>query len=297
MGANFKRMDDVGYSVSSSGIAAASLVIKQIQPMAKPLFHVRILLLMASVFLCSIPLFAQEKEKIHSVKFRLMALPALQGNKNVGLDGEDTIIRDVYYASGKETKKIPTIPYLSQSSQYKYEGPSPLVFFRERTRVNGERVREVLARVDVSNGKRNILILVLPRKGNGGNGFGTYTLTDDLDSFPLNSFRIVNFSNSEVACMLDNLTARVKAGDESVVVLQSKEPRMVPFKLISFDSQSNEWKPISSTSVPFYGISRVLCLILPDPSSQKGRSRPTIILDLGPEADDEEANESENSLG
>ncbi len=235
---------------------------------------------------------ARAEEPIYTVDFRLMALPPIEGDEGEGpsgastengMDGANYTIHDVLYQNGDKTKKISTIPYLTQSPTYTYRGTSPLVFFREISTTDGQTERKVLAEVDISAGQSHILILALPRKGNARTGFMTHSMSDDLDSFPFNSFRMVNFSNSQIACLIDGKRQELEPRRERLTVLPIKEPKMVALKMASLNTESGESEAITSTSVPFYGISRVLCLILPDGSTKGGTARPVIILDLGPE--------------
>ena len=252
---------------------------------------------------------ARGEEPIYTVDFRLMALPPIEGYQRDslngeaeedgldgeaeedGLDGENHTIHDVLYQNGDNTEKISTIPYLTQTPSYTYRGPSPLVFFREISTGDGKKERKVLAQVDITAGQSHILILALPRKENARTGFMSHSLSDDLDSFPFNSFRIINFSNSQIACLIDGKKQVVEARGEGLTVLPIKEPKMVALKMASLNAESGKSQTISSTAVPFFGISRVLCLILPDRSTKGETARPVLILDLGPENAEQESEE------
>jgi hypothetical protein len=234
---------------------------------------------------------ANDPSQIYTVNFRLMALPPLQQNPRGSMDSPELSIYDIRYISGEKTKKIASIPYLNQSSEYRYSGPSPLVFFRQTSEAGGAMVKNILAEVDIADSKSNILILALPREENAVSGFGSYVLADDLDSFPLNSFRIINFSSNRIACLIDGKREIVEPRGESTIELSIAEPRMVPFRLATYDADTEEWRQTTSNSVPFYGISRVLCLMLPDPSSEGKYSRPMIVLDLGPTHIDDDQEE------
>lgn len=227
---------------------------------------------------------AEELEDNYIVNFRMMALPPLQESPGRSKEGQDFNIYNVVYADSGSSRTIPSIPYLTQSRQYRYEGPSPLVFYREISGV--EHGRDILAEVDITGEIQNIMILALPRVENAESGFATFVLADGIDVFPLNSFRIINFSSKRIACQVDGNRKVLDAGDEEIIHLAILEPRMVPFRLAFYDIEAKDWLQSSSTSVPFYGNSRVLCLVLPDSSNGRSSTRPMIILDIGPENTD-----------
>jgi hypothetical protein len=235
-----------------------------------------------SFLLAAFSLAANEEEPIFSISFRMMALPSIEDYNRTDLEGRDFIIRNVKYTSNGQSRTIPTVPFLSQSDEYRYRGPSPLVFYREVTDPDGVIRRRTLAEVDIANGSRNLLILALPRDNGNRNGFTTLTLADSLDTFPFNSFRIINFSSTRIASQLGDTREVLDPREEKIIKVSITEPRMVPFRLASYDPDSSQWSETSSTSVPFFGISRVLCLVMPDFSTRNVNSRPMIILDLGP---------------
>lgn len=242
-----------------------------------------------SCLLVSLSLAASGEEPIFNISFRMMALPSIEDYNRTDLEGRDFIIRNVGFSSNGRTQTISNIPFLSQSDQYRYQGPSPLVFYREVTDPDGVIRRRTLAEVDISNGNgsRNLLILALPRDEGNRNGFTTLTLADSLDAFPFNSFRIINFSSTRIASQLGDTREVLDPREEKIIEVSITEPRMVPFRLASYDPNSSQWTETSSTSVPFFGISRVLCLVMPDFSNREVNSRPMIILDLGPKEEEE----------
>lgn len=255
------------------------------EPMQKPcfglpLFRILSRALLLPVFLTAAPIFAQVENKTHSVRFSLIGLSPLESDGENVVGGEEHTLYGIHFLSDGEEKRIDRIPIHNKTREYQYRGEGPLVFYRNTANSEGSISRQVLARVEIAPEWENILIVIMPQRAGAPDGFATFVVNDDADSFPVNSMRLVNFSGSDLAWLMDKHRERVPVHGSATVTVNVDRPRMVPMRLAALDADNNEWKQTYATSLPFRGNQRFLCVVLPaGPNSSRFHATPIMIND------------------
>lgn len=89
-----------------------------------------------------------------------------------------------------------------RSPVYSYQGPSPLVFFRQEINEDGEIVSVAVAQVDLTKGSGRSLLLFAMRPGNADTGpdIGVVVLDDSPEFFKAGSYYLFNLCKEELYC-------------------------------------------------------------------------------------------------
>lgn len=246
-----------------------------------------------AIFLLAIPLSAQQEGQIHSVRFSLIGLPPLEADDGDLTGVEDLTLYGIHFVSGGEEKNIDRIPIHSKTRQYHYRGEGPLVFYRYKANPAGPPTRQILASIALAPEWDNILVIIMPQRAGAPEGFGTYVVSDDSDSFPVNSMRMLNFSGSDLAWLLDKERERVPNRSSSMITLRIDSPRMIPLRLAALDAGSDEWKQTYATSLPFRGNQRFLCVVLPAGANTSRFHATPILINDAPTPEVEDAPDAE----
>tara|TARA_R100000027_G_scaffold53229_1_gene42042 strand:- start:18763 stop:19560 length:798 start_codon:yes stop_codon:yes gene_type:complete len=220
-------------------------------------------------------------ETTHSFYFRLMGLPPM-GQKQVQHidEGLDQSVYGIRFLSGDgETQIIDRIPLFSRSPRFRYEGTGPLTFFRQNA--DAQLPDKVLETLDIDPSWKEILILVLPDEVGAQNEFHTMVMSDDKNSFPPNSVRLINFAQNDLAWKVGQNLKLITKGKGLSVPINIDKPQMVPLKIAMLVPEDGEWRKIFSSALPFRGNSRYMCIVLPSPRDPLlPRIPPIIIQDI-----------------
>jgi hypothetical protein len=106
----------------------------------------------------------------------------------------------IRYASTGEESEALRLSSEVRSPEYRYRGPNPLVFFRERTGPEGETLREPVASVRVSPNLRQAFFLFFPIDApQGAERYRILTVDDSRAAFPPGSYRFINLTDHRIA--------------------------------------------------------------------------------------------------
>lgn len=109
--------------------------------------------------------------------------------------GSDCSPEGLYYQYGSNQISV-SIQTEIKSAPYKWDGTSPLVFFKIVTSNDGKQIRTNVASADLSHSGVSPLLVFAKSKNN--NQFTIVPLPEDANSFPANSCRVVNLSTNPI---------------------------------------------------------------------------------------------------
>lgn len=233
-------------------------------------------------FLCLAlnPILSYAEETIYQFSFSLMGLPPLSNSSQQSIeDVDDFSIYGVYFENeAGEAQSIRSIPLQFRSSLFNYRGTGPLVFFRQLKNEDGTIQQQVLAKVQPQSDWQRVLIFALPKQQGAPNGFATTVISDSARDFPVNTVRMINFTQGNLATMVGEQMEPIEPGKNVLIPVNITSPRMVPIRLAMYVPDNGDWRSIFSSSIPFRGNQRFLYLILPDRSDRATPRMPPIII-------------------
>lgn len=152
-----------------------------------PMFLKRIIPVLLSVCL---PALLSAQQAAEPVSVRLSAL-------SLG-----STLNDLKFQEGRSVRDL-IVPNASRSPTFQYSGPPVLEFFTEGEIVDGERVRDVVASVDLT-GKTGQWVLVFLPKPPNAERVPVLAIEDGFSDFPAASWRVYNLTPFSMALQVDD---------------------------------------------------------------------------------------------
>jgi hypothetical protein len=198
-------------------------------------------------------LVAADDDAAISVRFTCLAWDTIKANGVQYLNGEQV-----------ETLRVGQTRF---SAPYRYTGPNPIVFFREKPGLEaGEVVRVPVASAYIQPGLRDVLILFsdAERSGESANDqvlpqFKALALNNDLKAFPAGTYRIINLSQHQVGGIM---------GEEKFII-PGKQTKMISKPVgdgedmrVHFSMKiDDQWEPKINTAWMFSANKRYLVFL------------------------------------
>jgi hypothetical protein len=156
------------------------------------------LLLLAAVMACYHPVCAQTTPSPRSkVRFRLMSW--------------DSVITDLNYAQGRKVVPVSMLPN-GRSVFYEYEGPDPLVFFREVAGPDGKLQAEVAGSISPGDFKDRTLLIFF-KSPSDPKQYLIKAFDDSDAAIPPGCYRFINISNVPLRVKCGGDTGELPAGN------------------------------------------------------------------------------------
>lgn len=173
----------------------------------------------AGIVVCAQPFAAsaQELKPVQGV-FRVMAV--------------DAPVEGLYYKHG--TKDIPLeIKPQQRSGFYQLPTEQETSFYRIETAKDGTVIRKPALDVNFSQAGALPLVMIGSARENSGHKLEATVVRDDLDAFPMGTFRIVNFTDVPLEAVVDGVPSKVTARSDVVVeAIKSLDKPTVYFQLM-----------------------------------------------------------------
>lgn len=166
-------------------------------------YHVAALLLLAGCMLGCVPRLYAQSASIH---FRTLSW---KGD-----------VREIHCQSGKAPHvEIEAKDYV-RSLPYKASSDDDLVFFRIVKNAAGEETRKELGRIPAAKMADDLLVLIVPKNA----GYEFTPIREDADSFPPNSYRILNATQAPLAWKVGSETVKnIAPGTASTLKIDLSE--------------------------------------------------------------------------
>lgn len=206
-------------------------------------------------------LFAQNQENRQvNLSLRALAL-AVFDNEPALFDRDDREDLTVHFRSAGVLREL-RVPTENFSQQFQYQGDSPIQFVDRQINAEGVEVERVLAEVNIPAGMSRGLLLMISNPQNGS--LGAILVDASNDRFPDNSVRVLNLTNSEIACGVGEHTMRLSPRGSETVTFFYDEPDTLIFRLARYDNDQNNWVQVYTTGIAFVPGRQQLILITPD---------------------------------
>ncbi len=135
-----------------------------------------------------------------------------------------------------------------RSLDYEYELVPNIVFYGDRVNSEGEPIPEAVASLPYSiedlATKADRLLLIFHKLDNSGQRGPSYqilVMEDQLDSFPLGSFKFVNFTDAQIAVILGNENFLLKTRDQKIIAVSPPEKGDLTIQLAA-NKEDGEWE-------------------------------------------------------
>jgi len=141
-----------------------------------------------------------------------------------------------------------------------------LVFTGSQERASMRQPAAQLAHVSLPEGKRELVLMFLPREQDGHTTWQVLAIDDSVRAFPPGSLQILNLSRSVVRIQLEQTNYDFKSGETQVIT----DPPVGPnhhSAMTSFALTSGEWRRIGSGLWPHPGHKRSVQVLFDDPAS------------------------------
>jgi len=120
----------------------------------------------------------------------------------------------------------------SRSPEYRYRGPNPLVFFRERTGPEGDTIRDPVASIRVPPDLSRALFLFFPVDApQGAERYRILTIDDSRAAFPPGSYRFYNLTDHRIAGRIGDSQFVLPLQENRLVRPDHDNGRNIPLQL------------------------------------------------------------------
>ncbi|MGE9291861.1 MAG: hypothetical protein ACQKBT_12755 [Puniceicoccales bacterium] len=171
---------------------------------------------------------------------------------------------------GYQGKEPLEVPMQVRSLPYEYEGPPNVVLY-DYAPVLPEKITSLkpLAALDLPRDTDRALVILIPNTQSTSDfPYRSIVVDDSFEVFPRQSLRILNFTKYSLAGKLGESVFEVSPLGQSVSLPDStRGPKhLVPFRMVRYMEDQDVWRPLRSTIFQMYPDSRILALILDDPT-------------------------------
>lgn len=168
-----------------------------------------------------------------------------------------------YFENPDLTVKEIYIPKSVDSERYSYNGPNPLVFFRESTDAEGNTIRTPVTSVTIPEGARKLILFFFSQKDARGEKIHIVPFEDSGDEFPAGMFRVWNISGFDVAVQIATEKAMVPNGENVSLRPSLDDQEYYPAKMFHKLEGSEEWKQFVNNGWTNRAKQRVMIILLP----------------------------------
>lgn len=164
------------------------------------------------------------------------------------------------YVLGPREARIPLrFQAATRSLVHEYAGPVPLEMYRDVEAADGTKVRTVVARVDIPEGTRQVLILVGPT-GRADIPYAGVAVEDSVENLRAGMMRVLNYSGESLTALVGTTVHELPAGPSLALPLPA-DGDVFPFQLAAL--REGTWRLVMETQLPRTETDRVVAIVLP----------------------------------